>query len=195
MKCLFILLFLFTNVLFGAEFAGLPVKGGTYFKGLRIPLGESSSKNSDVIISIDEVTLVQKKFDFLQTALLPQALIKGMKITINEGESKSKWPILISDFCDKNTLFKQARFEKITFLFPAGKATTLMAECGNINQLDGAFRLKGVYLCDVGGGINIAQARFQLKGESMGVLAWNDPNGHHSISLACPMSDDDKKHR
>jgi len=182
-----------TNVLFGAEFAGLPLKSGTYFKGLRIPLGESFSKNSDVIISIDEVTLVQKKFDFLQTALIPEALIKGITFKVNKGEGQGNWPLLISDFCDKNPLFKQARFEKITFLLPVGNAATLMAECGNIERSGGAFRLKGVVLCDGIGGINIAQARLQLKGESMGVLTWNDPNGHHTIPLACPMSGDDRK--
>jgi hypothetical protein len=95
----------------GAEFLGMEVSRDMRLKGIRIPLESGGKRIGEV--RIDEVGMGPRQFDVMLIAVIPQPVMRGMKIAVDQMQDSSQWRQALDLLFRGNKILRQGRIEGI----------------------------------------------------------------------------------
>jgi hypothetical protein len=107
-----VLIFIYPySVAIGSDFLGMEVSRNMELKGVRIPLESEGHRIGEV--TIEEVVMGARRFDVMLISVIPQPVMRQMKIEVDQIQESSEWRQALHVLFRGNQILRQGRIESI----------------------------------------------------------------------------------
>ena len=157
------------------NFMGFTLNKNSSLRGIMIPIGGENVAAPTLRVFIEEISVERKSSGNMTFGVVPQIVLRGMKVQIMDQGGVGEWQALLSNFATREASLAGTKIREFELAHQNKEALVVKAETAGFGALDATLQLRQVRVYKKGQLLKaIKSARIPMSGPQAGQLVWNE---------------------